>query len=513
MEKESIRHVPDLLNEAARCYGERTFLRYLKNKEIREKTFHEVIEESSAIGELLLSEFPERKVHCGIIGRTSCEYIEAYLGTLLSGNVIVPLDAKLPVTDVCTLLNQAECEALFYDTNMMDFLPEIKQLCPQITCLIELESSALENWIKNLRKRSLGELASQLNENDLAAIFFTSGTTGKNKGVMITHHMIVGNAFAKEYRHSQEDVILSLLPIHHMYCVMLDLFISIRSGNKLCINDSMIHLGKNIRRFQPTMMMMVPVIIEEFYRKLKREEKANTGTLDEIKEKIFGKNLKFIYSGGAKLDSEMVRGYEKYGITIGESYGMTECFLISTGAREQIWSGSVGIPIGCMNVRIASDGEICVKGDSVMIGYYNNPEQTKQVLDQEGWLATGDLGCFGQDGTLHITGRKKNLIILNNGENIVPEEIELKFQKEEAVQEVIVTAFENSKLAVVIYPDLEWCRQKEIDAIYEQLQSVTERINESLPTYKRIQKIVMRDKEFVKNSSQKIKRGEIEKKR
>lgn len=508
MEQESIRQVQDLVNQAARCYGERIFLRYLEKKEIREKTFQEVKEESSAIGQLLLSEFPKRRVHCGIIGRTSCEYIEAYLGTVMSGNVIVPLDAKLPLTDACTLLNQADCEVLFYDNNRMEFLPEIKKLCPQINCFIELESSALKNRIGKLSQSFSGELDCQLNESDLAAIFFTSGTTGRNKGVMITHHMIVVNAFAKEYRHSEEDVILSLLPIHHMYCVMLDLFISIRSGNKLCINDAMIHLSKNIRRFQPTKMMMVPVIIEEFYKKLKREEKANTGTPDVIKEKIFGKNLNFIYSGGAKLNTELVRGYERFGITIGESYGMTESFLISTGTREQIWSGSVGMPIGGMNVRIAPDGEICLKGDSVMIGYYNNPEQTQQVLNPEGWFATGDLGCFGQDGTLHITGRKKNLIILNNGENIVPEEIELKFKKEEVVEEVVITSFENSKLAAVIYPNLEWCRQNEIDAVYEQLQSVTERINESLPSFKRIQKIVMRDKEFPKTASGKIIRNQ-----
>ena len=228
----------------------------------------------------------------------------------------------------------------------------------------------------------------------------------------------------------------------------------------------------------------------------------------EAKEKIFGKNIQFLYSGGAKLNPEIIKNYKEYGITIGQSYGMTESFLIATGVAQDIQNGSVGLPISCMEHRIAEDGEIQIRGDSVMVGYYKNPEETRKVLTEDGWFSTGDIGKFDDAGLLHITGRKKNLIILKNGENVAPEEIEMRFQQEEIVSEVVLTSFDNFNLAVVIYPDFEWCRENGIEDIYEQLKLVTQKVNDRLPANKRIQKIVMRETEFKKTASKKIIRNQ-----
>ena len=337
--------------------------------------------------------------------------------------------------------------------------------------------------------------------DQLCTIMFTSGTTGKSKGVMLTHRNLAENAGSINMDLPERMVLLSVLPIHHAYCLCLDVLKAISLGSIICINDSLLRVMKNIQFFKPEMILMVPLMIETIAKKLE----DNTLLPPKlVKNAVFGKQLTKISSGGAYLDPSYIDLFEKYGITILQGYGMTECSpVISTTRPWNINKNAVGQLIDNCEAKTV-DGELWVRGSSVMQGYYKMPEETAATLE-DGWLKTGDLGYVDEEGFVYLTGRKKNLIITKNGENVSPEELENKLGVERLIQEVLVRE-NKSVIEAEIFPDYEYAKKKHIKDVRAALQEIIDQYNLQAPPHKKIYSLIVRETEFEKTPFKKIKR-------
>lgn len=505
--------IRDILEDSAKKFSDIKAIKWLKKKEIFERSYRELMENVVSVRKGLLAEGLQGK-HIALIGTSSVEWIESYLGIITGNTVAVPLDAGLPGEDLIDLINRSDSEALFLSPKNKALVDGILAKCPKVRKIWMLQE---EEWeFPDEKTSSLAELkaASRTGHadsdrpapDDIATIIFTSGTTGKSKGVMLTQDNLASNVISVEYTTEPGSILLSVLPVHHAYCLVMDWLKGFSLGTTVCINDSLLHMVKNMGIFKPDVMLMVPMMIETIYKRLASVEP--TIPKKAVAHNVFGGNLKIIFTGGAHLDPYYIGQFAEYGVEVLEGYGMSECSpVISSNTPEFHKAGSIGKPLP--NAEITFDnGEILVKGSSVMKGYYKMPEETAETL-KDGWLHTGDKGYLDEDGFLFINGRVKNLIILSNGENISPEEIENKLALDALVGEVIVTGEENG-LTARIYPDQEIVAARELDqeAIQTALQAFLDEYNKNQPTYRRITGLVVRKNPFIRNSTKKIKRQE-----
>ena len=277
-------------------------------------------------------------------------------------------------------------------------------------------------------------------------------------------------------------------------------------GAVICINDSLMHLVKNLSVFKPHVMLMVPLMLETIYKRMRVA--ASKMSPEEVREKVFGGRLKRVYTGGAHLDPFYIDEFAKYGVLVLEGYGMSECSpVISTNTEGCYKAGSIGKPLPNVEIKF-ENGEILVRSTSVMTGYYNMDKETEEAL-KDGWLHTGDKGYMDEDGFLYINGRVKNLIILSNGENISPEEIETKISLAPIVSEVVITG-ENNALTARIFPEAEIASKMTEEELREALQKVLDDYNKDQPTYRQLVKLVIRKNPFIKTSTRKIIRDKVE---
>ena len=342
---------------------------------------------------------------------------------------------------------------------------------------------------------------------DIATIIFTSGTTGKSKGVMLTQNNLASNVEAVKISAEPGTAMLSVLPIHHAFCLVMDWLKGFSQGATICINDSLLHMVRNMSIFKPDIMLMVPMMIETIYKRLAAADPQIPKAV--LAEKVFGEKLQTIFTGGAHLDPYYIDRFAEYGVQILEGYGMSECSpVISNNTPENHKPGSIGKPLENVEIRF-ENGEILVKGTSVMKGYYQMPDETAETL-KDGWLHTGDKGYMDEDGYLFINGRVKNLIILSNGENVSPEEIENKLALNPLVGEVIVTGEDNG-LTARIYPEQAVVEAKALDTemIRSQLQEFLDEYNKNQPTYRRITGLVIRKNPFIRSTTKKIRRQDV----
>ena len=319
---------------------------------------------------------------------------------------------------------------------------------------------------------------------------------------MLTHRNLAENATCLDMKLPKCTVVLSVLPVHHAYCLTMDILKGMTLGAIICINDSLLRVAKNIKLFQPNMILMVPLMIETMAKKL---EDAAGLPPEIVKKEVFGENFHTICSGGAYLNPAYIDLFRRYGITILQGYGMTECApVISTTVPWNIRKESVGQLLPNCEAKTV-DKELWVRGSSVMRGYYKMPEETAEALTEDGWLRTGDLGYVDEEKFVYLTGRKKNLIITKNGENVSPEELENKIGEHRLVQEILVRE-KNGVIEAEIFPDYEYAKKKEITEIQTVLQEVVDAYNKTAPAHKRVYSLKVRDTEFEKTPSKKIKR-------
>ena len=482
------------------------------------------------------------------------------------GSVTVPIDKELPLDDISGIVDATACKAVIYGKTaeskikgllMNGGLASVEMLIP-----IDSETSVGPDVLAGRKQIALAELQKEggrlyaggdtsyydykIDVNKLASIVFTSGTTGKGKGVMLSQANIGLDMTLGMYNFDITRKTLHVLPPHHTFGSTVNYVGHLSQGCEVYISSGLKHVSDEIREQQPTHLILVPAFLEVMNRKIwsTARKSGKEGLLKimmkfsdclrkvgiDIRKRLFssvlsafGGKLELVICGGAKLDEDIIKTFDSLGITILNGYGITECSpLISANRNRYRKKGSVGTPILACRVKIDNpdengEGEICVKGPNVMLGYYNNPEATAEVFDKDGFFHTGDYGRLDEEGWIYITGRKKNLIILSNGKNVYPEEIEADLQKVEGVNEVVVYAGESNvqkdKITIVaeIFPDADLLADKGIDNLQAYFEDQVRMLNAKMPSYKAVKRVKLRDVEFQKNTSRKITRFSIDK--
>ncbi len=549
---DSIRHMVDLAAEES---GDKISHKYIEKKEIKEVTFREFKMITEYLG-TAICDLGFGSAHIANIGVNSFKWICIYVTVLKSAGVYLPIDKELPESDIINVANKGEAEILFYAKKFEGFFKENRDKFPNIKYFIGLDREEDEgeflSYNKLLEKgkklyeegnREYEKLASDPHE--LKMLVYTSGTTGNSKGVMLTEHNIKSGIYYGLQSSKILGSCLSVLPYHHTYEAVPGILVAIHHRATLCINDKLTNVLKNLQTFKPEYIYLVPAFAELFYKKIwaTLHEKKIAGLFKvmiavsnglrkigiDIRRKLFksvidnfGGNLREIVCGGAPIRAEVGKFFDSIGIILFNGYGITECSpLVSVNRVECNDPSTVGMVLPCLEIKIVNPdsdgiGEICVKGDVVMKGYYNEPELTAEVLSEDGWFNTGDYGYMNKMGLLVITGRKKNIIVLSNGKNIYPEEIEDYIQGIDYVKEVVVYSVKDETgaedaLCAEVFADSEHELVKDNPNFADQLKKDITEATKVLPTYKKISKIKIREEAFVKNSSNKIKRNLINK--
>lgn len=501
------------------------------------KTYQEFYEDVNALGTWICRQDLQGK-HIAIISENSYEWLLCYFAIVNGGSVAVPIDKELPAEEITKLLNKADVQAVFYSKSYRDVAEKAVGMLSQTSenvssghiCMAypmtEMESSLVvgKNMIASGQRIFIDY---QIDRKKLCCIMFTSGTSGSSKGVMLSHENI-----AEDINGSCQLVVLkgntvAVLPFHHAFGLVVSVFMVFNYGYTIYLSRSLKMIQKDMQIVKPQNLFLVPLFVETFHKqiwatakkegrdKLLRRMMRLTNFLlgfgIDIRKKLFasvrqafGGKLDYIICGGAPLRTQLVREFRSWGVEILNGYGTTECSPCAAVNRNHYHKdGTVGVAVPNINIKISDDGEVLIKGPIVMMGYYKDDIATDQVLNED-WYATGDLGMIDTDGFLTLTGRKKNLIILSNGENISPEELEADFLKYEAVQEVLVYE-KDSVITAEIYPDMEYLKKLSSDVdVYGYFNNICSEINHNRPTYKRVGKVCVRNTEFPKNTSKKI---------
>ena len=506
--------IRELLDAAPAKHDDRTFIKFIRDGAIVEKRFSEVRSDSLAFCRRLRDLLPE-KTHVAIVSKSSYEYIVSMTGVIVSGNVAVPVAPDAAVEEIAAIVNDADVTAVLYEPEFAEKLDALLSLCPAVAHTLNLGSAADFETIY----RAYGEDSPYAALSDVrmdpkacSLIIYTSGTTGDKKGVMLSSDALVGNMMFKPYSDivNRRDVILSVLPLYHIFCFVTDYLGPLKNGNELCLNGNMRDLFKNLLIFKPNQMRVVPMLASALLGRIRAvQAKHPELSPKEAAAQVTGGHLDMMLSGGAYLDPALCRAFDEMGIFLRQGYGMSESGCKITVPDFDTAIDCVGRVMNIVDVRI-KDGEVQVDTPCRMIGYYKRPEETAAMFTEDGWLKTGDIGYLGEGRQLFITGRLKNLIILSNGENVSPEGIENRYKTSPLVSEVLVYA-ENDVIVAEVYPNLENAEKAGVTDVRAALEALTDRLNETASTTHTVAKLIVRDTPLPKTAMGKIirKRGEI----
>ena len=502
-----------------------------------------------------------------VLGETSVQWITSYLATVTAGGVIVPLDTGILEDEMINFINLSEAKVVVYSATFEKLFAERGNELNTVEMFIQTDKASFTlntteayeasryttfNNILALGEylySNLGEGGFVLPEQDnqkMSVLLFTSGTTGTSKGVMLSQKNICAVMKGIEPTLSvltKDDSVLSVLPIHHTYEMSAGILAPTLYGMTINISDGIKYVSKNMKQFQPSVMTLVPLFVATLYKTImksvhkqgkektfKRGVKISNFLMKfhvDLRKRFFtqvleafGGKLKYFIVGGAALNPELVDVFKSLGIHISQGYGITECApLISVISLIDYNPASCGKAMPGMQVMIDKEnpddltGEIVVKGDNVMLGYYNDPELTSEVITN-GWFRTGDYGYVDKKGYIYITGRKKNIIIASNGKNVFPEEIEEYIGEIPFVEEVVVVGREGEKkgdveIVAIVVPNQEECEAAGLtdeETIYNAVYEKITEINKKLVAYKHVNKLEIRNEPFEKTAARKIKR-------
>ena len=551
-EVKKISSIKEMLKLAVEEVGDEPAFQYKDEKDkdkVVKVTYKEFVKDTEELGTALASIGMQDK-HLAMIGENSYKWITGYITVLKSTGVFVPIDKELTVQEIINVLKHSESEVLFYSQRYEKWITEIKENVPNIKFFIGLSKENDEGNIlsydkfKEKGKKLLEEgskIYTQLQDdtNKLKYLVYTSGTTGAPKGVMLTEHNLISVAYYGLQVAEIKTRCLSVLPYHHTYEAVAGILVALHKHACICINDNLKNVLKNIQLFKPDYIYLVPAFTEIFYKNIwNNAQKTGKDKILKIMipvsnvlrkvgidlrkvlfksiHEAFGGNLQEIVCGGAPIRPKIGKFFNDIGITLYNGYGITECSPLVSVNRKQINdSSTVGIILPCCEVKLENvtpdgDGEVCVKGDIVMKGYYKDEEKTARVL-KDGWFNTEDYGYINKKGQLVINGRKKNLIVLDNGKNVYPEEIENYILGISYVQEVVVRGKKNNigqEIALIaeVFLNQEKVEELKIENIKEKLKTDISEACKELPIYKRISDIEIRKEEFKKTTTNKIKR-------
>ncbi|MCL2513025.1 MAG: AMP-binding protein [Oscillospiraceae bacterium] len=507
-----------------------------------------------------MSERGFKDIKIALTGDNSYEWCVSYLAVTCGLGVVVPIDKELPAEDMAYILKHSDTNVIIADKARTERLLENIDIMPEKLVIISVSNdgeheSALDfaAILKEGRNEYLsGNTSYEDREPDpeaMTALLYTSGTTGFAKGVMLSQKNILAVILAncKVVKITCEDRLLSILPIHHTFECTLSFLLLMYSGGCLGFCEGLRYIPKNMKEFRPTIFVGVPLMLEKIHRKIlsaASEKKGGKLKLSvgkviagagsavgvNIKEKIFheitklfGGQLRLIIIGAAPLDPQVVKDFRTFGLPVYLGYGLTECAPLVIGNNDYVQlHDSVGVPLPGVEARVDDPddnnvGEILIKGPMVMLGYYNNEEATREVLTEDGWLRTGDLGTVDGENHFRITGRKKNVIITKNGKNIYPEEVEYYLNSNPVIAESMVVGSdseteEDTSVIANVFPDIEAIKEKfklqtvSKEQVLKIVGDVIKEVNKKLPKYKNIKQFHVREQEFIKTTTQKIKR-------
>lgn len=494
-----------------------------------------------------------------VISETDPSYMTSYYAVISTGGIIVPLDRDISDEETVGFLKKAGVKAVVLGETQNSRLSFLREALPEVELFIPVYPT--DEMAGNERTKSFDDLLLMGKEacengNDFfenfpqdvekcSVIIFTSGTTGTGKGVMLSQKNLISTVMASVDVIDQlgsETIVMSVLPLHHTYEVATGQMGSHFYGATVAINDSLKYFMKNMGKYKPDYLVLVPLFIETLHKKtweeIRRQGKEKKVRFFmkvsnfllffgiDLRRKFFGQilasfggNLTAVVSGGAKLNPECIKDFRALGIEVQEGYGITECSpLVAANPINKNKPGTVGPAVLGVDVKIEGTdkpgvtGEILVKGPNVMLGYLDNEEATKEAFTEDGYYRTGDIGCLDKDGYITITGRKKNIIILSNGKNIYPEELEEHLSSCPLFLESAVVGREQNGetvITAVIYPDYAAFEGKTESEIEEEVKVKLNEINRTLPQYKQMRGLEIRKTEFEKTSSRKIKRYKI----
>ena len=497
-----------------------------------------------------------RDAHVALIGESSYFWVCSYFSLMSISAVTVPLDKEMPLVDMAATLNRAETSALFCSPAIAEKVEQLLPLVPSIKTVVYMTDETLEGktTLADLiaagkEKYEAGDNSFYENEIDpdaLASIVFTSGTTGKGKGVMLSQKNICSDMTQGMYNFAITQKTMMVLPPHHTYGSTVNFVGHFAQGATVYMSAGIKYILKELNDFKPTHLILVPLFVETFYKRmwataerqgkadlLRKMMKVSNGMRKvgiDMRRKLFksvlsafGGELQMIICGGASLNQDIINTFDAIGVTILNGYGITECApLVSCNRNKLQKQNSVGTPIIGEQIKIADpdengEGEICVKGPNVMMGYYKDPEATAEVFDEEGFFKTGDYGYVDDEGWIYITGRMKNLIIFSNGKNVYPEEIEMEISRVRGVNEVVVYAGESKKhpekevIVAEIYPDKDMLAADGVTDLKKYFNDQMKVVNSRMVGYKAVGMVKIRNEEFIKNTSRKITRFNIDK--
>ncbi len=545
----------DMLNKTRNLYGEKIGYKVKLNEgEYETYTHNEIRDMINYLGTALINLGLKDK-RIAVIGENRYEWELSYLSVVCGTGIVVPLDKSLPANELEELIERSEVEAIFYSKQYEETVERIKYSEKnKLKHLISMDSKnhiegiysqkeLIEQGKELVEKGDKSFIDAKINPEEMSIMLFTSGTTSKSKVVALSHKNMVSNVmdFASILDVNSNDRILSFLPLHHVFECTVGMLYSLYIGAERAFCQGIRHILENLNEYKTTFAAFVPAIYEnmykniiknlekqgklEFVEKLMQENKNKT--MEEKKEifkdihNIFGGNIKLFISGAAALDPEVKEAFRNWGINLCQGYGLTETSpVIGVETNENFRVGSIGKALPHVEAKIVEAneegmGELVVKGPNVMLGYYNDEKATKEVLN-EGWFHTGDLAKIDEDGYIFICGRKKSVIVLKNGKNIFPEEMEALVNKIEGVKESFIFGKQQSedkediKINVKIIFDREIIKEaykvETDEEIYDVLLDKIKDINQIMPKYKSIKGIIISEEPLLKTTTNKIKR-------
>ena len=553
---ENIRQV---IEYSAKKYEEKSA--FVIKKKDKEKTsyinisYKQLLNDVNALGCSLFN-LGYKDTRVAIIGKNRYEWILTHLSSVMGSNVSIPLDKDLQLEELENSLIRSEASVLVFDLHLLHLVEEIRERnktsIKEFICMDKKEEyksipELIEDGYKKIEEGKVEYLNIRIDPSKMCVLLFTSGTTSKSKAVMLSQKNITTNIYALQCVEDirSTDVNIAFLPFHHIFgstCMLMML----ACGAKTAFPDGLKYIKQNLKEYGVSVFVGVPVLTEAIYKAVIREiEKQGklalirtmTKITDalakihiDIRRKLYkqiidglGGKLRLIITGGAAADPVSINGFKSFGITTVQGYGLSETSpVISAENYKRRRSGSVGIPMNCVEVDIVNKnedniGEIRVKGDCNMLGYYKMPELTSEVL-KDGWFYTGDLGYMDKDGYLYITGRSKNLIVLKNGKKVFPEELETVVNRIDLISESMVFGMPDKyndndiKVSIKVVFDDEVIKEKYSDKTDEELHQILwekiKNINTTFPKYKHIKNLITTHEELIKTTTKKIKRNE-----
>lgn len=553
------KNIKEIIYNSAKEYAQNIAF-IVKNKKEKEVTYENItykklLQDINAFGTKLY-ELGLKNKRVAIVGRNRYEWVVTHLSNLLGGIVSVPLDKELQVDELESCLERSKADVVVFDEKYIENIEEIKKRgntnLQEYICMSKKDGYkdfwTLKKQGEELLKNGENEYENvKINDDEMAILLFTSGTTSKSKAVMLSQHNIASNVYAMLLveKFYQTDVNLAFLPFHHIFG-STEMIVMLAVGISTAFPDGLRYVAQNLKEYKVSVFVGVPLLVEAIYKNIEKEidKQGKTKLVNaakkisnillkchiDVRRKLFksildalGGHMRFVISGGAPLDKQVAQGFNDLGIELVQGYGLTETSpVIAAENAYKKKSGSIGFPMDNVEVEIVNQdengiGELRVKGPNVMLGYYENEEATNAVL-KDGWFYTGDLGYFDKEGYLFLTGRQKDMIVLKNGKKVFPEELETLVNRIDLVKECIVFGLPNKedkndiKLSVKIVYDKDVAKEKYLDATKEDLEKIIwqqiKEINKTFPTYKYIKNMILTDEELIKTTTKKVKRQE-----